>query len=29
VENSIIGPNISFKNDLNRTLISPEGTITF
>ena len=29
VEKSIIGPNISFKNDLNRTLISPEGTITF
>ena len=29
VENSIIGPNISFKEDLNRTLISPEGTITF
>lgn len=29
VENSIIGPNISFKKDLKRTLISPEGTITF
>jgi len=25
----IIGPNISFKENLDRTLISPEGTITF
>jgi len=29
VKKSIIGPNISFKEDLDRTLISPEGTITF
>ena len=29
IKNCIIGPNISFKEDLDRTLISPEGTITF
>ena len=29
IEECIIGPNVSFKNDLKRTLISPEGTITF
>ena len=29
VEKCIIGPNISFKQNLDRTLISPEGTIVF
>ena len=29
VEESIIGPNIKFEEDLNRSLISPEGQITF
>ena len=29
VKNCIIGPNISFKEDLDRTLISPEGTVNF
>ena len=29
IEECIIGPNVSFENDLKRTLISPEGTITF
>ena len=29
VKNCIIGPNVSFKEDLDQTLISPEGTITF
>jgi mannose-1-phosphate guanylyltransferase len=29
VEESIIGPNIKFEEDVNRSLISPEGQITF
>jgi len=29
VKNCIIGPNVSFKEDLDQALISPEGTITF
>ena len=29
VEDCIIGPGSSFEKDLKRTLISPEGTITF
>ena len=29
VEDCIIGPGTSFEKDLKRTLISPEGTITF
>jgi len=29
VEECIIGPDISFKNDLTRSLISPKGTISF
>ena len=29
VEECIIGPEVSFKNDLTRSLISPKGTISF
>jgi mannose-1-phosphate guanylyltransferase len=29
IEDCIIGPNISIKKDINRSLISPEGAITF
>ena len=29
IENSIIGPEIRFKEDINRSLISPKGQITF
>jgi len=29
IEDCIVGPNISLEKDMNRTLISPEGEITF
>ena len=29
IEECIIGPDVSFKNDLTRSLISPKGTISF
>jgi mannose-1-phosphate guanylyltransferase len=29
IEDSIIGPNVSIEKDMKRTLISPEGEITF
>ena len=29
VEECIIGPDVSFENDLTRSLISPKGTISF
>ena len=29
IEDCIVGPNISLEKDMNRTLISPEGELTF